>query len=57
VFQLHHTTKEEFKKSYDFYLSRPDLSAKLFDSLAALANKDRSEIYKPKPISPKAPAK
>ena len=51
VFTIHHTTKDEFNKSYQFYLSRPDLSKSLFDSLSAYANRQRNEMYKPKPIA------
>ena len=50
VFDIHHTNKDEFKKSYQFYLSRPNLSSEVFDSLAAYANKQRTEMYKPKPV-------
>lgn len=35
IFQLHHTTKEEFRKSFDYYSSRPDLFRPIIDSLAA----------------------
>jgi hypothetical protein len=50
VFAIHHTTKEQFDKSYQFYLGRPDLAKPLFDSLSAFANKQRNEMYKPKPV-------
>ncbi|MBS1918439.1 MAG: DUF4296 domain-containing protein [Bacteroidetes bacterium] len=50
VFAIHHITKDQFNRSYEFYLSRPDLAKPLFDSLSAYANKQRNEMYKPKPV-------
>jgi hypothetical protein len=50
IFKIHHTTREEVKKSLSFYESRPDLNKKIFDSLAADANRRRTELYMPKPI-------
>jgi uncharacterized protein DUF4296 len=55
VFQIHHITKDEFQKSYQFYISRPDLTKSIFDSLTASANRHRQEAFKqvapkPKPI-------
>jgi hypothetical protein len=55
VLQIHHITKDQFKKSYQFYLTRPDLTKNIFDSLAASGNRRRKEIYKPKPILKKVP--
>lgn len=46
VFQVHKTTKEEFLKSYKFYLSRPDITKVMLDSLAARSNRNRSELLK-----------
>ncbi len=45
VFQMHGITREEFVKSYKFYLSRPDITKVLFDSIAARGEKRRSEVY------------
>jgi Domain of unknown function (DUF4296) len=50
IFKIHHTSREEVKKSLSFYESRPDLNKKIFDSLAADANRRRTELYLPKPI-------
>ncbi|MFT3825263.1 MAG: DUF4296 domain-containing protein [Chitinophagaceae bacterium] len=33
VFQLHKISREEFTKSYRFYVSRPDIARVMFDSL------------------------
>jgi hypothetical protein len=51
VFQIHHTTRDQFEKSYQYYISRPDLMKIIFDSLSVYSNKQRTEIYKP--IKPK----
>lgn len=50
VFEIHKVTKEEFAKSYKFYMSRPDIARDMFDSLATQANRRREEMYKPKPL-------
>ena len=34
VFQIHHITKNEFEKSYQYYLAHQDLYKLIFDSLA-----------------------
>ncbi len=49
VFRLHHITREEFQKSYQYYLSHPDISKVMFDSLSARASKRRPEIYQHPP--------
>ncbi|HUR12815.1 MAG TPA: DUF4296 domain-containing protein [Flavitalea sp.] len=46
VFQLHHITKDQFVKSYKFYLSRPDITKVIFDSLALHANRRKEDVYK-----------
>lgn len=43
VFQIHNITQEEFVKSYKFYLSRPDISKVIFDSISSQANRKREE--------------
>ncbi len=48
VFSIHNVSREEFVKSYKFYLSRPDLSKVLFDSVSARANRVKDESYRPK---------
>jgi len=45
VFQLHKISREEFIRSYKFYLSRPDLNKVLFDSLASLGERQRRLVY------------
>ena len=46
VFQMHHITREQFVKNYKYYLSRPDISKVLFDSLSARGTRNRDQIYK-----------
>ena len=50
VFEIHQVSKDEFIKSYKFYMSRPDIARVMFDSLATRANRRREELYKPKPL-------
>ena len=46
VFQLNKITKDEFVKSYKYYLSRPDITKVIFDSLATRAIRRKEEVYK-----------
>src|SRR5690606_39128821 len=48
VFQLHGISHEEFLKSYDFYLGRPDILKVMFDSISAQAERSRGQLYKEK---------
>jgi len=41
VLELNKVNKEEFKKSYQFYLGHPDISKPMFDSLSVRANRQR----------------
>ena len=47
VFKIHKISRDEFIKSFKFYLGRPDIAKVMFDSLAAHANRRREEMYKP----------
>jgi hypothetical protein len=49
IFQIHGINKDEFIESYRFYLSRPDIARVLFDSITARSNREREDLYKPKP--------
>jgi hypothetical protein len=55
IFKLHHITRTDFKKSLSFYEARPDLNKIIFDSLAAEANRHKTEIYSPRTITGKTP--
>lgn len=50
VLSVHNITKDQFKKSYDYYASHPSETKVLFDSLSARANKRIQESYKPQPV-------
>lgn len=45
VFNIHKVTRQEFIKSFKWYLERPDISQVMLDSLAAKANRKREEMY------------
>jgi len=45
VFQLHHISREEFNKSYKYYLAHPELTQTLLDSMQAMGNRLRAENY------------
>lgn len=54
VFQLHQVSRDEFRKSFQYYLGRPDMTKTLFDSLLAQGNRLRTESYSaPRPDSSK----
>jgi Domain of unknown function (DUF4296) len=55
IFKIHRITREEFTNSLKFYESRPDLNKRIFDSLTADANRRKTELYLPKPLSPTHP--
>ncbi len=48
VFNIHGITKDEFIKSYKFYLDHPGIAKVMFDSIANQAERKRAEIYIPK---------
>ena len=48
VFTLHKITREAFRKSLEFYYSRPDLMKNMFDSLSAYESRHRNDLYKPR---------
>ncbi|MCS3802054.1 DUF4296 domain-containing protein [Niastella sp. OAS944] len=50
VFEIHQISKDEFVKSYKFYMSRPDIARAMFDTLATRANRRREEMNKPQPL-------
>lgn len=47
VFKSYKISRDEFEKSYGFYLSRPDLLQPIADSLAAIANRRSLETPLP----------
>jgi Domain of unknown function (DUF4296) len=53
VFDLNKTSKAMFKKSYEYYLSHPDITKIMFDSIAARATRQKGDAYKQKPAAVK----
>lgn len=45
VFQLHGISRDKFIKSYKYYLSRPDISKVMFDSISSRAEKRKAEAH------------
>ncbi len=45
VFKVHDITREEFIRSYKFYLGRPDITKVMFDSISVQAQRRRAEVY------------
>jgi Domain of unknown function (DUF4296) len=53
VFRLHQVSREEFRKSYQYYLDHPALNQVLFDSLTAKGVRMRTDNYsRPVPFRP-----
>lgn len=48
VLKLHNISKDEFFKSFDFYVAHPQLNKELFDSLNAYGQRRRTDLYKKK---------
>lgn len=44
IFAIHKTTKVDFYKSYDYYMSRTDQMRIILDSITAKAERDRSKM-------------
>lgn len=44
VFKIHKTNADQFLRSYKFYLTRPDLTKIIFDSMSNKANRSRSSM-------------
>ena len=51
VFQINKISKDQFVKSFNFYLSRPDISKVMFDSLSARSARRQADVF----TTPKAP--
>lgn len=45
IFDIHDITRDEFVKSFKYYLQRPDITMVVLDSLAAHANRKREDVY------------
>lgn len=53
VLTIHHLTKDQFYKSYRYYLAHPDINKALVDSLSTYGDKKRMERFQTKQ-APKA---
>lgn len=51
VFNVHGITRDQFLKSYTFYLNHPDITKVLYDSISVQAERRRAEVYKSKSIA------
>ena len=47
VFQVHDISSQEFIHSMKFYMSRPDLTKVLLDTISARANRSKAELFSP----------
>lgn len=52
VFALHNTNRKEFYTSYRYYQQHPDIQKKLFDSLIAIAGREKAESHRIPPVKP-----
>jgi hypothetical protein len=50
IFKLHHTTREEFYKSYTYYSNRKELMTSMIDSM--VAKKQREKLREKKAVKP-----
>lgn len=55
VFRLHQISREDFRKSFQYYQEHPDLTRSVFDSLLARGNRQRTESYSRPVLNPKPP--
>lgn len=45
VFRMHKITRDEFIRSYKYYLGRPDITKVMFDSISVQADRRKAEPY------------
>lgn len=55
IFRLHQTSRDQFRKSYQYYMGRADLAQVLFDSLLNKGNRLRTESYNRPSRNPTGP--
>jgi|SRR5882724_6479075 len=46
IFHIHHISREEFQKSFQFYIAHPNITKVMFDSLSAQTSRQRIELFK-----------
>ena len=54
VFRINKISKDDFIKSFNFYLSRPDITKVMFDSLSVKASRKKAEMFQPITPAPKS---
>jgi len=55
IFRIHHVSRQEFQKSFQFYQAHPALTKTIFDSLSVAATRQRVELFKSPPKTRKNP--
>ena len=50
VFKLHNTDRKKFYTSFKYYQQHPDIQKILFDSVLAVIDRGKKEIYQVRPI-------
>ena len=50
IFYIHKVSRDDFVKSYKYYLSRPDIAKIIFDSIAVRSERQRINNYKAAPV-------
>jgi hypothetical protein len=52
VFRLHQVSRDEFRKSFQYYQEHPELTRSVFDSLLARGNRLRADSYSRPSLTP-----
>ncbi|MBC7829685.1 MAG: DUF4296 domain-containing protein [Chitinophagaceae bacterium] len=50
IFYMHKVSREDFIKSYKYYLRRPDMAKAIFDSIDVKAQRQKENNYKSAPV-------
>ena len=48
VFRIHQTNRDEFTKSFKYYMDHPELNQRLYDSMNVRGTRLREDMYKSK---------
>ena len=49
IFAIHHVTREDYYKSYEYYVSHADLMKVILDSMTSKADRDRVKVLQRSP--------
>jgi len=55
IFSIHKTSREEFTKSFKYYMEHPELNQRLYDSMNVRGTRLREDMYKSKGDSTSRP--